>query len=556
MADNNSFLNWESFKHYDAKMDEVIIDIYNKLGAGGYVIDSSLSETSENAVQNKVIAEALENYYNKSTGLRDGTTYADIFSTSLNSTHGCWNKWCIVSGQSNTPDTDGYIENAPEISEALWYEVFTGGSTDDLVYSRGFQIAIGCYNHQKKIYVRYLHDNVWSEWYKFANSTDGIAVNHQSQYDCNTLFDAGVYLVSRGTNTPPNVDCGSLLVMPYRKPYGNEIPDYVAQIFIPTGDYSKTSMWYRTSIANAFSEWHEVLSYDNIGNNFVMYKGQVNDVELLNNAAYTGAPYECTINEFDATSIGLPACWWHIKYMRHSNGDGYGMQIAFPLNGPSQPPRYRTSLGTTWDAWKNFNDGGNADTLDGLHASELITGSTFTQLTSSVNECYTAGTYSVAAAYTPDYPDYGNYGLLDVRCYGSIVYQTIRYETGVIINRAAIIGQTNWTAWARVNDGGNADTVDGLHAYQLGTLDASGNSHGTAYPLYCKYNHFGDGRFGLTLDTHETRVNYATNADYAVSANHTYMATASNVCLRNMSSGTAAATTTNCPSGAWYGQHD
>lgn len=65
MADNNSLLNWESFKHYDSKMDEVIQDINDKLNAGGYIIDSDLSGTSTNPVQNKVITEALETKANK-----------------------------------------------------------------------------------------------------------------------------------------------------------------------------------------------------------------------------------------------------------------------------------------------------------------------------------------------------------------------------------------------------------------------------------------------------------------------------------------------------------
>ena len=62
-----------------------------------------------------------------------------------------------------------------------------------------------------------------------------------------------------------------------------------------------------------------------------------------------------------------------------------------------------------------------------------------------------------------------------------------------------------WSGWVRCNDGGNAATA-----------------------------------------------NFATHSDYAGGS---VQPTASNVCLRNLSSGTAAANTTNCPSGAWYGKH-
>lgn len=59
MADNNSLVNWESFKHYDEKLDEVIQEINDKLDTGGYTIDSALSDTSESAVQNKIVTKAL-----------------------------------------------------------------------------------------------------------------------------------------------------------------------------------------------------------------------------------------------------------------------------------------------------------------------------------------------------------------------------------------------------------------------------------------------------------------------------------------------------------------
>ena len=76
----------------------------------------------------------------------------------------------------------------------------------------------------------------------------------------------------------------------------------------------------------------------------------------------------------------------------------------------------------------------------------------------------TPGTYGVYIA-TPDFPTgYGTWGLLEVQAYGSICYQIIKFETGVIINRAKIVNQTDWTKWKRLCDGGNADTLDNLHA--------------------------------------------------------------------------------------------
>ena len=83
-----------------------------------------------------------------------------------------------------------------------------------------------------------------------------IKANGSYAYDCNTLYDTGLYLCNGlATNTPNNLIYGTLFVMPYRKPYGNGGPDYCAQIFIPNGDADDPSLWYRTSFENTWNEW-------------------------------------------------------------------------------------------------------------------------------------------------------------------------------------------------------------------------------------------------------------------------------------------------------------
>ena len=105
-------------------------------------------------------------------------------------------------------------------------------------------------------------------------------------------------------------------------------------------------------------------------------------------------------------------------------------------------------------------NGGNADTLDGMDAGQFLNLSATDQLTTSINERTVWGVFSCEVSYTPDFPTgYGNYGYLVVTNYGSICYQTMLFENGDIIHRAKIAGQSDWTAWQRINDGGNADTV-------------------------------------------------------------------------------------------------
>ena len=92
----------------------------------------------------------------------------------------------------------------------------------------------------------------------------------------------------------------------------------------------------------------------------------------LQNANYPRA-YRTTIA--DGSQIGLPvANWYHIDYFRHLDNNGYGFQMAYPLNHNGAICA-RWSSGTSWQSWKKINDGGNADTVDGVHANSFLQGS-------------------------------------------------------------------------------------------------------------------------------------------------------------------------------------
>lgn len=314
-------------------------------------------------------------------------------------------------------------------------------------------------------------------------------------------------------------------------------------------------------------------------------------------------------------------------------------------------------------------NGGNADTVDGKHASDFLQATAFDALTHSINDAF-SGTYSAESSYTPDFPSgFGSYGIVDSRIYGSVQYQTIHFDTGVIIHRERIIGATDWSTWKKVNDGGNAYTLGGIAAGELDRvktaivggervgalytalqakvgnravrlqvdatvgferamlfISTDGGSTWTEIPLgnaatvggigkdviphgyQTAYNDadicINSGYYMLSNTALNTPVAaygvlVTNNGDYidsgatwavqtffptsgvtaymrmyvngsftpwvniadggsAATANTsgTLATTASNICLRNLSSGTADATTTNCPSGAWYGKHD
>lgn len=87
-----------------------------------------------------------------------------------------------------------------------------------------------------------------------------VPYNGQSSYNCNTIYDAGIYMISSGSNCPSGSQYGSLFMMPYRQGTGNTTPDFGTQIFIPNGDDSTkpNSMFFRTATRESWNAWQEV----------------------------------------------------------------------------------------------------------------------------------------------------------------------------------------------------------------------------------------------------------------------------------------------------------
>ena len=66
--------------------------------------------------------------------------------------------------------------------------------------------------------------------------------------------------------------------------------------------------------------------------------------------------------------------------------DGYRQQWAFPWGWGEAPgkPKYRVKDNGTWFAWQSLPDGGNADTVDGKHASDFATAEDVSSAVSAV----------------------------------------------------------------------------------------------------------------------------------------------------------------------------
>lgn len=197
---------------------------------------------------------------------------------------------------------------------------------------------------------------------------------------------------------------------------------------------------------------------------FMQWLGYISDSDFLNNANYK-VDYHCNIS--DGTIMGLPAAsWYHIVYYMHSNQNGYGMQIAYPLNFDGVT-MIRRATETTWGAWKNIADGGNAATTNHQINHYLGGGIDVLAYAASDNCPYNVNT-KVRIMHSPTCPT--NYGYDAAN--NDFWYDIYKLDNSWVTIKAYdvrgnvefINSRVNgtWTGWVRCNDGGNAATVNGL----------------------------------------------------------------------------------------------
>lgn len=116
---------------------------------------------------------------------------------------------------------------------------------------------------------------------------------------------------------------------------------------------------------------------------------------------------------------------------------------------------------------------GNADTVDGKHAGELIglDASFRTAITSNsnMNDITDTGYYCVSnsAATSVTNSPFTKAFLLDVYKYGTFIIQVAFSLYGG--RKTRFLYNSNWNNWVNDGDGGNADTLDGKHASDFAT---------------------------------------------------------------------------------------
>ena len=227
---------------------------------------------------------------------------------------------------------------------------------------------------------------------------------------------------------------------------------------------------------------------------FVNYLGEITDVDnILNNPEYGDCSYEGIISSNVATSIGLSsavATEWSIKCFRSSEGSG--CQIAFPVYNSSETPKYRIAVkhhfngsaySIGWDNWQNFSDNGNADTVDGKHASDfmqnlgtLTTGSLLDYVLT-----LTVSGYLLVTGKVTDTPVSGVNFFVDVirHTNGDYSITATRFNAGGVYTNRYNASMAKWYGWANVADGGNAASVGGKTITVTDVDPGAGSALGT-----------------------------------------------------------------------------
>jgi len=216
-------------------------------------------------------------------------------------------------------------------------------------------------------------------------------------------------------------------------------------------------------------------------------------------------------------------------------------------------------------------NGGNADTLDGKHASNFAIAKKITTQ-AEVDSILESGIYSVEDVATTFGLIKSAYYMMMVNCHRTDVNYNVEIAVPYIDGRQQGVyyrccSSGIWGTWTNVADDGNATTVNGHSVnsdvptnakftdttYSPGTgISISGT---TISNSGVRSIATGGSNGTISVNTNGTAANVAVKG-LASAAYQAVQTAAGTVGLHRISSGSAAATTTNCPVGCWYGQYE
>lgn len=111
-------------------------------------------------------------------------------------------------------------------------------------------------------------------------------------------------------------------------------------------------------------------SLRDILNLYTIKKTTRDNLDQLNNPNYPH-PYETSVSNVQSPNIGLGGGWWHIKYFKHDDNNGFGAQLAISLDSVNRM-FFRTSTGTAWNKWTEIY---HSDNVSAVTSKGIIFGS-------------------------------------------------------------------------------------------------------------------------------------------------------------------------------------
>ena len=138
---------------------------------------------------------------------------------------------------------------------------------------------------------------------------------------------------------------------------------------------------------------------------------------------------------------------------------------------------YREKTGGAYKAWSNIADGGNAAMLSGVVVTDIL--SYKGSLVSNANaDTLSSGYYSLQlgnGTNNTNFPEIGMYGMMLVYRDNLFGFQQVtRHELNINYCRTWYTN-TGWTPWVKVNDGGNALTLEGKKATDFVSYEPNGD---------------------------------------------------------------------------------
>lgn len=124
----------------------------------------------------------------------------------------------------------------------------------------------------------------------------------------NTVYDYSFVEVKGGVNTPDAGHAGVLLTLPYRKPSGNNKPDFGAQLYITNGDDPNGKlMYYRTAMADEWDPWEIVATRQYVDSNIPSLTNYITKTDYATNSV-GGVIKTYSSYCFEVTNAGIPYC--------------------------------------------------------------------------------------------------------------------------------------------------------------------------------------------------------------------------------------------------------